>query len=73
MSRQSYKKLRCAFWTTDYMHSRFFSLLVLQEVITLETAAVKDATANILEMHSIPAKVSKDLLAEGAASDSTAS
>ena len=35
---------------------------VSQEVITLETAAVKEATANILEMHSIPATTSKDLI-----------
>lgn len=33
----------------------------LQEVVTLKTAMVKDATAGILEMHSIPAAVSKDL------------
>ena len=48
------------------MPSVFTSLVVLQEVITLATAAVKDATANILELHSIPAKVSKDLLAKAA-------
>lgn len=35
----------------------------MQEVVTLETDAVKDATASILELHSIPAAVSKDLLA----------
>jgi len=35
----------------------------VQEVVTLQTDAVKDATASILELHSIPAAVSKDLLA----------
>ena len=33
----------------------------LQEVVTLRTDMVEDATASILEMHSIPAAVSKDL------------
>lgn len=37
--------------------------LAYKEVVTLETDAVKDATASILELHSIPAAVSKDLLA----------
>lgn len=35
----------------------------VQEVITLRMDMVKDATASILEMHSIPAAVSKDLMA----------
>ena len=38
-------------------------LAVLQEVVTLKTDMVQDATANILELHSIPAAVSKDLAA----------
>lgn len=37
--------------------------LAYKEVVTLESDAVKDATASILELHSIPAAVSKDLLA----------
>ena len=37
--------------------------VVLQEVVTLKTDMVQDATANILELHSIPAAVSKDLAA----------
>ena len=36
---------------------------LLQEVVTLRTDMVKDATVSILEMHSIPAAVSKDLTA----------
>lgn len=36
-------------------------LALLQEVVTLRTDMVEDATASILEMHSIPAAVSKDL------------
>ncbi|KAL0022757.1 hypothetical protein WJX77_012242 [Trebouxia sp. C0004] len=37
--------------------------LAYKEVVTLQTDAVKDATASILELHSIPAAVSKDMLA----------
>lgn len=37
--------------------------LAYREVITLKTDMVEDATASILEMHSIPAAVSKDLMA----------
>jgi len=33
----------------------------MQEVVILKAAAVKEATASILELHSIPASVSKDL------------
>lgn len=38
-------------------------ILCLQEVITLKASGVKDATASVLELHSIPAAISKDLSA----------
>lgn len=43
---------------------------MLQEVITLESAAVKEATASILEMHSIPATTSKDMMEASSSADS---
>lgn len=45
-----------------YLHHNYH-LADLQEVVTLKTDMVQNATANILELHSIPAAVSKDLAA----------
>ena len=37
-------------------------LLFLQEEVTLETAAVQNATAEVMAVHAIPSFASKDIL-----------
>ena len=44
---------------------QLFCSFVTQEVIVLDTAVALSSTAEILEAHSIPSLVSKDMLALG--------